>query len=354
MRIAIVASPFIPVPPMGYGGTELFVATLAEALAAQGVDVVVYANGESTVQAPVRWRYAESDWPLTTETAGILKEMDHLAWALDDAAQDCDIIHINGATAVPLSHHVRRPTVCTLHHPYEAACSDLYMRYPEVSYVTISKDQASLYPSLKTRTIHHGIDLDRYNLRVEKDGYLSFLGRIAPLKGVHTAIQVAKLSGIPLKIAGEVQPVFQDYYDAEVKPHIDGRLIEYVGEADLAVKNELLGGSIGMVFPIEWEEPFGLVMIEAMACGTPVFGFRRGAAPEVICEGISGSLSTSAESMAKSVQTMRFDPNLVRHWVVQGFSAEVMASRYLALYRNLMQQNQTTGRRGAAAGEILA
>ncbi len=138
------------------------------------------------------------------------------------------------------------------------------------------------------RTIHHGIDLNAYRLQTKKQDYLSFLGRIAPIKGTHLAIEVAKKSGIPLKIAGEVQPIFQDYFDSMIKPHIDGKFIEYVGEADLAAKNELLGNSLAMLFPIQWNEPFGLVMIEAMACGTPVLALPGGAVEEVVRDGISG------------------------------------------------------------------
>ena len=338
MRIAIIASPFIPVPPVRYGGTELFVAALAESLAAKDIDVVVYGNGDSRVNAEVRWRYPDSEWPLSCETAGMTKELDHLSWALQDAADDCDFVHVNSAPAVAFSRFLTRPAVCTLHHPYDSALGDLYLRNPDVSYVAISRNQASFYPELNLNVIHHGIDLSQYQVSWKKDGYLSFLGRIAPLKGVHTAIQVARKAGIPLKIAGEIQPVFRSYYEAEIKPHIDGRFIEYVGEADLALKNELLSASMGLLFPIEWEEPFGLVMIEAMACGTPVFAFDRGAVPEVIGEGLSGTVCASTEEMISRVKNMRFNPRTVRRWAEQRFSADVMAGRYLALYRRIMEK----------------
>jgi glycosyltransferase involved in cell wall biosynthesis len=342
MRIAIVASPFIPVPPLRYGGTELFIATLVDALSAKGVDVVVYANGESNVNAELRWRYPHSDWPLAHESAGMTKELDQISWALEDAAEDCDIVHVNSALAVTFSRHTPSSMMCTLHHAYDPALHDLYSQYQNVSYVAISRNQGSLYPDLDLPTIHHGIDLSQYRYKEMKGGYLSFLGRIAPLKGVHTAIKVAKGAGIPLKIAGEIQPIFRDYFEAEVKPHIDGRFIEYVGEADLAIKNELLGGSMGMLFPIQWEEPFGLVMVEAMACGTPVFAFRRGAVPEIIGDGVSGSICTSVEDMILSVQRTQFKPRLVRQWVERNFSADVMASRYLECYRSMVEEEEET------------
>jgi len=354
LRVAILASPFISVPPARYGGTELFIASLAESLTAKGVEVVVYSNGESKVNAEVRWRYAKSDWPLANPMAGMAKELDHFSWALQDAAEDCDIIHLNSAVAIAYTRFISRSMLCTLHHPYEEALHELYVRYPNLQYVAISHNQASLYTDLNLHTIHHGIDLSQYRLRAKKDGYLCFLGRIAPLKGVHIAIQAAKQTGIPLKIAGEVQPVFQDYYDTEVKPYIDGTFIEYIGEADLAMKNELLGGSVGMLFPIDWEEPFGLVMLEAMACGTPVFAFGRGAVPEVICEGVSGNICTSLEDMVSCICAMKFDSGSVRRWVEHNFSAEVMTSHYLSLYKRIIEENTEIGATVTSGGEVVA
>jgi glycosyltransferase involved in cell wall biosynthesis len=354
MRIAIIASPFIPVPPIRYGGTELFIANLAEALKAMGETVVVYSNGESTVDGELRWRYRESEWPLKSELAGMTKELDHLAWALQDAAEDCDIIHINSAPAVAFSRFIPRPFVCTLHHPFERPLNDLYERSPQISYVAISNHQAVLHRNINVQTIHHGIDLTKYRLQTQKDGYLCFLSRITPLKGTHTAIEIAKKAGIPLKIAGEIQPIFRDYYEAKVKPHIDGRFIEFVGEADLEMKNQLLGGAMGMLFPIHWEEPFGLVMIESMACGTPVFAFRGGAVPEVICQDVSGSICTSVDQMVSCIQRKQFDPVTIRSWVEQMFSADVMAAKYLECYRRILDGENEPDEAVADRGELAA
>ncbi len=184
MRIAIIASPFIPVPPLRYGGTELFIATLVDALLAKGVDVVVYANGESKVNAELRWRYPRSDWPLAHESAGTVKELDQISCALEDAAKDCDIVHVNSALAIPFSRHTPSSMICTLHHAYDSALHDLYSQYRNVSYVAISRNQGSLYRDFDLPAIHHGIDMGQYRLTETKAGYLSFLGRIAPLKGV--------------------------------------------------------------------------------------------------------------------------------------------------------------------------
>ncbi|TMP93886.1 MAG: glycosyltransferase family 4 protein [Verrucomicrobia bacterium] len=149
-------------------------------------------------------------------------------------------------------------------------------------------------------TVHHGIDLTQYKLVEHKQPYLSFIGRIAPLKGTHIAIDVAQRTGIPLKIAGDVQPMYHEYFERKVKPQIDGKIVDYMGLADLQVKNELLGNSMAMLFPIQWNEPFGLVMLEAMACGTPVLAMPGGSVPEVVREGISGHICRSVMQSSRS------------------------------------------------------
>src|SRR5438270_9000309 len=165
------------------------------------------------------------------------------------------------------------------------------------------------------RTIHHGIDVRRYRLVEKKQQYLSFIGRIAPIKGTHLAIDVAKRTGIPLKIAGDIQPINREYFEAKIKPEIDGKFIEYIGLADLKAKNELLGNSMAMLFPIKWNEPFGLVMVEAMACGTPVLALRGGSVPEIVRDGVSGYVCRSARDMFKRVRNLQFSPRAVRQYV---------------------------------------
>ncbi len=267
----------------------------------------------------------------------MFKELDHVSWSIAEAAKTCDLIHINSASAITYSRYVSTPFVCTLHHPHETALTRMYERYPEIRYVTISHHQASVHPTLPVTTVHHGIDLTKYRLQRKKDDYLCFLGRIAPIKGVHIAINVAKRAGIPLKIAGEIQPIFRDYFDTMLKPHIDGSFIEYVGEADLEMKNKLLGGSRGLLFPIQWSEPFGLVMLEAMACGTPVFAFPGGSVPEIVKPGISGAINSTAEGMADAVRKMTFSANTVRGWVEQKFSVDIMVQRYVDLYEEILE-----------------
>src|SRR5499427_1309619 len=332
MRVALVASPFIPVPPKEYGGTELFIADLARGLQALGVDVTVYANGESTIEVKRRWVFANSQWPIKDDGYAQLKEIEHATWAIRDASDACDIVHVNTAMAIPCSRLSRLPFVYTIHHPTERRLSELYLRMPEVHYVCISNDQRKRESLPNIPIIYHGIDLSKYQLRTDKQRYLSFIGRIAPIKGTHLAIEIAKRAGIPLKIAGEIQPIFRDYFEEKVRPHIDGKCVEYIGRANLELKNELLGNSIAMLFPIQWNEPFGLVMVEAMACGTPVLAMPGGSVPEVVRDGVSGYICRTVRDMVRRVQTLNINPRSVRQYVEETFSIEQMVRGYRTLY----------------------
>ena len=341
MRVALIAPPFIAVPPADYGGTELFIAHLAEGLQRRGVEVTVYANGESTVATERRSIYPQARWPIKNPSYASLREINHTAWAFHQAAKNADIIHVHSASAIPLSRFVTQPVVLTLHGPHEPQLSELYSYYLEVHYVSISDAQRSSETMPQMRTIHHGIDLGQYRLVENKQRYLSFIGRIAPLKGTHLAIDVAKRTGIPLKIAGDVQPLNREYFEKKIKPQIDGQLVQYVGLADLAAKNELLGNSMAMLFPIQWNEPFGLVMVEAMACGTPVLAMPGGSVPEVIQNGVSGHICRSVCEMAKRVQDVgKFDLASVRRHVEENFSVEKMVGKYVDLYEGILKQSQ--------------
>ena len=337
MRIALIVPPFISVPPKGYGGTELFAAHLARGLANLGLDVVVYTNGESTVAVEKKWLYPTSLWPINSDIHTDLRDINHGGWAVEDAAKTCDIIHISNAPSLVHSRFVDLPFVYTIHHPRDKGLSNFYSYYPDAWYVSISDFQRKLEALPKIRTIHHGVDPSCYTLGTGKREHLVFLGRIAPVKGTHTAIEVAKRTGIPLKIAGEIQPMFKGYFESKVKPHIDGKLIEYVGEADLKMKNELLGSSLGLLFPIEWDEPFGLVMIEAMACGAPVFAFPGGSVAEVVRDGVSGYVCQSLDDMVKRAkQANEFDAAKVQAYGLGEFSLDRMVQAYADLYAEIL------------------
>jgi glycosyltransferase involved in cell wall biosynthesis len=211
-----------------------------------------------------------------------------------------------------------------------------YTYFPHVSYVTISNFQRAKLKLPKIRTIHHGIDLSRYRLNTDAGKYLSFLGRIAPVKGTHLAIETARKAGIPLKIAGEIQPLYRDYWQNVVKPQIDGKFIEYLGDVGLSEKNELLGNSIAMLFPIQWDEPFGLVMVEAMACGTPVLALPGGSVREVVKDGVSGYVCDSVEELARRAQSIALPRQSVRAYAEKYFSSERMANDYVDLYCEIL------------------
>jgi glycosyltransferase involved in cell wall biosynthesis len=340
LKVALIAAPFIAIPPPEYGGTELFVAHLAEGLVKDGVDVVVYTNAESTVRTERRWLYEHSSWPIRGPERAWIRELNHNSWAIQSALNDCDLIHVQSAQALAFSEFVNRPFVLTLHGPHEDYLSEYYSRYPRIHYVCISEAQCREESMPNLETIHHGIDLNSYRFVEQKQQYLSFIGRIAPIKGTHIAIAVSQRTGIPLKIAGEVQPVFRDYFEKKVRPAIDGKLVEYVGPADIEAKNELLGNSMATLFPIQWNEPFGLVMLEAMACGTPVLALPGGSVQEVVKEGVSGHICRSVRELSKRAQNLHLSASAVRRYVEDNFSIDRMVTRYGHLYRKALKRSQ--------------
>ncbi|MGH9467626.1 MAG: glycosyltransferase family 4 protein [Terriglobales bacterium] len=331
LRIGLVVPPFITVPPQRYGGTELFVALLAEGLRARGHEPIVYTVGNSQVDCQIRWRAPRGRWPIESALESSLEDLDHSSWACESAARECDLIHLNNAPGLSLSRFVSVPFVYTVHHPQEPALSRHYDNFPAVNYVAISRSQARQERLQRVEVIHHGLRCDRYTVAAGRRDYLCFIGRIAPIKGTHVAIEVARRAGLPLKIAGEIQPLFREYWEQQVRPQL-GSGIEYVGELDLEGKNELLSGARALLFPIDWEEPFGLVMIEAMACGVPVLAFGRGSAPEVVTDGISGWICRDAKEMAERATALDIPPDICRAYVERHFSVDRMVSQYLDVY----------------------
>jgi glycosyltransferase involved in cell wall biosynthesis len=336
MRIGLIAPPFIAVPPATYGGTELFVANLASGLSARGHDVTVYANGDSRVPCRVKWRYPHSDWPVRDGVRAELKNLDHTAWAMRDASLTSDLVHLNDIVGAPFTHFTDVPVVLTMHHPYERALSEQYARYPAIDYVAIGGWLARRERLPRLHVVHHGIPVNDYSVSPEKEDYVAFLGRMAPCKGPHLAIEAAKRAGIRLKLAGEVQPVFREYWEQQVAPHVDGRQIEYVGEANAAQKNALLARARALLFPIQWEEPFGLVMIEAMACGTPVLAFPGGAVEEIVHDGVNGWICRDLEEMAAHIRAPLPASGSCREAVARRFSLDSMIDAYLAIYEGLV------------------
>jgi glycosyltransferase involved in cell wall biosynthesis len=332
MKIGLIAPPFIEIPPRRYGGTELFIANLARSLDARGHEVTVYGNGDSRVPCRLKWRYPSADWPIEDSVRAQLKNADHTGWAVRDAAEFVDVIHLNDIVGAPFTSFVGVPTVLTVHHPHEPALSEQYLRYPDVHYVLIAEWLAQRELMPRMHVIHHGIPTADYEFSAQKDDYVAFLGRMAPCKGPHLAIEAARRAGIRLKLAGEIQPIFRDYWQELVLPLIDGRQIEYVGEADLAAKNALLTKARALLFPIQWEEPFGLVMIEAMACGTPVLALAGGSVEEIVRDGVNGWICHDVGEMAARMASSGIQASACRDFVDQHFSLATMADRYLEVY----------------------
>jgi glycosyltransferase involved in cell wall biosynthesis len=192
--------------------------------------------------------------------------------------------------------------------------------------------------------VHHGIPVSDYAYSDEKDDYVAFLGRMAPCKGPHLAIEVARRAGVRLKLAGEIQPFFRDYWDEQVQPLVDGDRIEYVGEADFALKNALLSKARALLFPIQWDEPFGLVMIEAMACGTPVLAFPGGAVAEIVRDGVNGWICPDADDMMRRLDRIDVSPAACRGLASANFSIERMADAYIDVYRCAIEHARDTAR----------
>jgi len=334
MRIAMVSTPYVSVPPKGYGGTELIVHLLTEGLVKRGHDVTLYATGDSTTSAKLKYLFERPVWPPTHVYLNPVVEIDHGSWAIQDAIESgADVVHLHCPLALSLQRFSDIPAIYTIHHVWEKEFYNYYLNFPNTHYVAISDFQKNKHTGLNIRTIHHGLNLERFEFNRNKDDYLLFLGRIASVKGVHLAMDAAIEAGVRLKIAGDIQPIHRNYFENEVKPRLDSDLIEYVGEADHFMKVELLKNAAALLFPIQWDEPFGLVMIESMACGTPVIAFPYGSVPEVIEDGVSGYIVQDLAGMVEKInQLNRLSPDTVRDYVERYFSVDRMVEQYEATY----------------------
>ncbi|WP_437731683.1 glycosyltransferase family 4 protein [Sorangium sp. So ce1335] len=337
MRIGIISTPFIRVPPSGYGGTELFCYELAEGLSALGHEVTLFATGDSAVSCRRRALYADALWPPLPED-----EVNHVAWALSEIAREggFDVVHLNSPVAVAFTPFVRVPAVHTLHHKRCEESSRIYARHPEIAYVAISERQRSLeIPLPRSIVIHHGVTPARYPPSLVDDGYLAHIGRYAEEKGTHLALDIARDAGMQILLAGRAHPMDHAYHLREVLPRLRRPGASDVGEVDHDRKVALLRRARALLCPLRWEEPFGLIAIEAMLCGTPVLGFRRGSFPEIIDEGVTGFLAEpgdAARLAALATTLERFDRAACARRARERFSSTRMVSRYEALYRAVL------------------
>ena len=334
MRIAILAPLEIRVPPVAYGGTELVVSLLTEELVRRGHDVTLFASGDSITTArlvPGSPRYLRG-----SAQEGELLSLMNAVSCLEEADR-FDVIHNHTMPeGLALAGFVDTPVLTTLHGRPKGTARELFERY-RGWYVTISRSARALLPP-KGRfagVIHNAIDCASYPFDDSpRDDHLLFLSRINEEKGPHLAIQLARRLGRKLVIAGNADAEDRVFLEQEVLPHVDGRQIRYVGEADARTKRELLSRASCLVAPITWDEPFGLFLAEAMACGTPVVAIRRGAVPEVVLHGETGFVARDLDEMAEFVDRVdEIDPARCRRHVEENFDVPRMADDYLAAYR---------------------
>jgi glycosyltransferase involved in cell wall biosynthesis len=340
MRIAQVAPLYERVPPALYGGTERVVSYLTEELARRGHDVTLFASGDSQTSARLVPACPRALW----RDPDVRETLPHHVRLMELVFRDVsrfDVIHFHtDYLHFPLLRRHPCRSVTTLHgmvHPHDVGA--LFEEYREVPLASISDNQRSPIPGANWRgTVHHGLPRESFTFRPEPGRYLVYLGRMSPEKRVDRAIDIARRSGVPLKIAAKIYPEERAYFDETLAPRIAaaGSLVEFVGEIDDRGRDQLLGGALAFVFPIEWPEPFGLVMIESMACGTPVIAWRRGSVPEVVDEGVTGLIVESVEAGAEAVHRIdRLSRAACRGVFEQRFVASRMAADYLALYEGL-------------------
>lgn len=339
--MAVISPVWFPVPPTGYGGIEWVVWLLADGLVDAGHDVTLFASGDSQTKAKLASVYDEAPSDLIGTS---IVELRH-ALACYERAGEFDVINDHsGLPAAALGGAVETPVLHTVHGPLDSVGGIVYEQIarvaPHVGLISISMNQRKPRPNLPwVANCPNALDFSLYPVKPHRGDYLLFLGRMSPDKGCHRAIDVAVQTGLPLKIAGKRrEPKEREYFEEFVKPHL-GHGIEYLGEVTHGEKVELLQDARVTLFPIEWEEPFGLVMIESMACGTPVIATRWGAVPEVIEHGRSGIVVDDYRIMPVAIEEAdRIDPLECRRYVEGRFAPERMVADYLLAYRAAIER----------------
>jgi len=339
MRIAQVSPLIESVPPKYYGGIERIVAYLTEELITQGHDVTLFASGDSATTAPLvsvvddALRLGNLDDPLPYHIL--------LLEALAKRRHEFDVVHYHlGFEHFPLARHMGTPNVTTQHGRLDLTGIQIMLReFADLPVVSISNHQRRPIPDANwIETVSNGIPEDLFTYQSKAGNYLAFLGRASPEKGLHTALEIAEACGMDLKIAAKVDKVDEEYFAQRVQPFLKQPNVEFLGEIAETEKNDLLGNAAAMLFPIDWPEPFGLVMIEAMACGTPVIAFRRGSVPEVIDHGKTGFIVQSIEEAVTAVGKIdTISRQHCRDVFTERFTSKCMANGYLDVYKKLIE-----------------
>ncbi|MCL5961481.1 MAG: glycosyltransferase family 4 protein [Chloroflexi bacterium] len=346
MRIAQVAPLFESVPPRLYGGTERVVASLTEKLVERGHEVTLFASGDSVSRAKLVsvWKRALRFDPDVVDPWVLLMAQ---IGAVYENADQFDIIHSHvDYFPFPTAHLVPTPTITTLHGRLDLPeLNAIYSLYPDAPLVSISNSQRNPLPRANwIATVYNGIPIDQLTYRPRGGDYLAFLGRISPEKRPDVAIQIAKRAGMRLKIAAKVDKVDEEYFYQVIKPMLKDPSIEYIGEIDQKEKNEFLGNAYALLFPIDWPEPFGLAMAEAMATGTPVIASRRGSVPEIVEHGVTGFICDTVDEMVQAcakIGTLKRSD--CRRCIEARFSVRTMTDRYENAYRRVLNSRQAKG-----------
>jgi glycosyltransferase involved in cell wall biosynthesis len=337
MRVAQIAPPWIPVPPVTYGGTELMVAGLIRGLQARGVEVWLFSAGDSTLEVPQYGHFLTSFWPPDKFSENL-----HLSRAFARLREQPPLVihsHLEAAAGF-WALAPAAPLTITIHTPLFPMKRDYLLSFPKVHLVAVSAFQArQLEGHPRLHLIPHGLDLADYPFQAAKEDFLLFLGRIYPDKGLHTAIRLARERRKRLLIAGPVLEPDRPYFDERIRGRLDGEQIVYLGPADHARKVDLMKRAKALVLPLEVDETFGLAMLEAMACGTPVLAYARGAVPEVVVHGETGFAVHTYEELRDSLPRLAgLDPHRCRAHVALNFSRDTMVAAYLELYGQMVRE----------------
>jgi len=332
MRIGLVAPPWVPVPPTRYGGTEAVIDRLARGLVEEGHEVLLMATGDSACPVPKRWAYATPPAPM----GSTLPELHHVQRAYEELA-GCDVIHDHTLSGPVWAATVesRPPVLATNHGEFNEPVRQLFRHLSrKVAVSAISHSQASFAPDVPIAgVVHHGLDLERFQVGQGDGGYVMFVGRCSAEKGVDRAIRIARAAGIPIVVVAKKREDDEiRYFEEKVEPLL-GPGVEYLGEVHPDERDRLLRGALALVNPIAWPEPFGLVMAESLACGTPVIASPIGAAPEIVDDGVTGFLCQGEDDAVVALGKIgSLDRGDCRAAAEQRFSAKRMVSDYLALY----------------------
>jgi glycosyltransferase involved in cell wall biosynthesis len=347
MRIGQVSPLYESVPPKYYGGTERVVSYLTEELVRQGHEVTLFASGDSVTSArlvPGADRSLRLDKHSIDHLAHHIVQLEHVA----HHAGELDVVHYHiDYLHFPMSRRLHVPQLTTLHGRLDVPdLQPVYREFGDMPVVSISDAQREPLPdACWIATVLHGLPQDLYRGREEPGEYLAFLGRMSPEKGSDRAIEIAERAGVPIRMAAKVDDVDREYFESHIKPLLKGPGVEFVGEIGERDKGDFLGGARALVFPIDWPEPFGLVMIEAMACGTPVVAFRSGSVPEVLEDGVTGFIVDDVEDAVRAVaETAGFDRRRCRAEFERRFTAERMARDYVRVYEQVMGRRTESGR----------